>query len=97
MTDDMIALRELLEKGSDATLLREMIGFAAQRLMELEARRRAAPATASAARTAPTCAMATAIATGTRVLARWSCASQSSARAAIFRAFSSHVEWRRRR
>ena len=37
MTDDMIALRELLEKGSDATLLREMIGFAAQRLMELEA------------------------------------------------------------
>jgi len=36
MTDDMIALREMLEKGSDATLLREMIGFAAQRLMELE-------------------------------------------------------------
>jgi putative transposase len=36
MTDDMITLRELLEKGSDATLLREMIGFAAQRLMELE-------------------------------------------------------------
>src|ERR1700739_2130692 len=36
MTDDMIALRELLEKGSDATFLREMIGFAAQRLMELE-------------------------------------------------------------
>jgi hypothetical protein len=29
ITDDMIALRELLEKGSDATLLREMIGFAA--------------------------------------------------------------------
>jgi hypothetical protein len=26
MTDDMIALRDLLEKGSDATLLREMIG-----------------------------------------------------------------------
>jgi putative transposase len=31
MTDDKIALRELLEKGSDTTLLREMIGFAAQR------------------------------------------------------------------
>jgi hypothetical protein len=29
MTDDMIPLRELLEKGSDATLLRGMIGFAA--------------------------------------------------------------------
>jgi putative transposase len=29
MTDDKIALRALLEKGSDATFLREMIGFAA--------------------------------------------------------------------
>src|SRR5436189_3301871 len=36
MTDQKIALRTLLEKGSDATFLREMIGFAAQRLMELE-------------------------------------------------------------
>jgi transposase-like protein len=36
MTDDRIALREMLEKGSDTTFLREMIGFAAQRLMELE-------------------------------------------------------------
>ena len=36
MTDDKIALRALLEKGSDATFLREMTGFAAQRLMELE-------------------------------------------------------------
>ena len=36
MTNDKIALRELLEKGSDASFLREMIGFAAQRLMELE-------------------------------------------------------------
>jgi putative transposase len=35
MTDEMIALRALLEKSSDADLLREMIGFA-QRLMELE-------------------------------------------------------------
>jgi transposase-like protein len=36
MTDDKIALRGLLEKSADAELLREMIGFAAQRLMELE-------------------------------------------------------------
>jgi len=36
MTDERIALRELLEKGSDATLLRDMIAFAAERLMELE-------------------------------------------------------------
>jgi hypothetical protein len=38
MTDDKIALRTLLEKGCDATFLREMIGFAAQRLMELESK-----------------------------------------------------------
>ena len=36
MTDDKIALRELLEKGSETTFLREMIGFAAERLMALE-------------------------------------------------------------
>ena len=36
MTEDSIALRELLEKSADADLLREMIGFAAERLMELE-------------------------------------------------------------
>ena len=36
MTDEMKALRSMLEKGRDADVLREMIGFAAERLMELE-------------------------------------------------------------
>ena len=36
MTDDMNTLRALIEKSPDADLLREMIGFAAHRLMALE-------------------------------------------------------------
>lgn len=36
MTDETMALRAMLEKGADADVLREMIGSAAERLMELE-------------------------------------------------------------
>ncbi|MFX5157687.1 transposase, partial [Acinetobacter baumannii] len=36
MTEDRIALQELIGKSADTDFLREMVGFAAQRLMELE-------------------------------------------------------------
>ena len=35
-TDDMMTLRVLLKNSSDADPIREMVGFTAERLMELE-------------------------------------------------------------
>jgi len=52
MSDNMIALRALLQKGSGTTILREMVGFAAERLMafETETLRGAAPGESSPGR-----------------------------------------------
>jgi len=52
MTEDKIVLSTLLEKSSDASFLREMIGIATERLMQLEAKAiyNAAPGECSADR-----------------------------------------------
>ncbi len=36
MTDERMALIELIEKGADADLVRELLAFAADRMMEME-------------------------------------------------------------
>ena len=44
MTDEKMALLELIEKSADTDLIREMLGFAAERLMEAEVQVRAGAA-----------------------------------------------------
>ena len=97
MTDDKIALQDLLEKSSDASLLREMIGFAAQRLMALE--------------TDALCGAGHGERTAERInqrngfrdrdwetpLAPSSCGSRSFARAVTSRDFWNRAAWPRRR
>jgi hypothetical protein len=97
MTDEMMSLQALLEKSPDTDQLREMIGFAAHRLMELEVE--SLTGATHGERTADRSPTATGIATaiGKPAPGRWSCASRSCARAATFRAFSSRAGWPRRR
>jgi hypothetical protein len=110
MTDEMMQLRALVEKNPDADILREMIGFTAQRLMELEvgALTGAAHGEKSAERLAqrngyplPDNGLLAnherEIATGRPGRVRSSCASPNCARAPTFPASSSRAAWPRRR
>src|SRR5687767_13324990 len=100
MTDEMMTLRSMLEKGTDADVLREMIGYAAQRLMEMEVQ--AVTGAGHGERSADRLAQRNGYrdrdwddgAEGPhRAPARWSCASPSCARGRIFRASWSRAGW----
>ena len=105
MSNDMMNLRALFEKTPDANFLREMIGFAAQRLMELDIESRTG---AAAGERSPdrinqrnsrqcTCiALAIVTVTGRLGPERWNCESRSCARAATSRAFWSRARWPRK-
>ena len=95
MADDKIALRELLEKGSDTTLLREMIGFAAQRLMDLETGTLCGAGHGERSESRTATAIATA--TGRPGPELSNAASRSCAAAATSPASWNHDEWPRRR
>ena len=93
MTKPMMDLRALVEKSGDADLLRGMIGFAAERLMELEVGAK----TGAGYGEKSSSSMATATGTGKRGQAALSYAFPACAPAPAFRRFlSPGVLWRRR-
>lgn len=93
MTDEMMNVRSLVEKSADADLLREMIGFAAERLMSWRSAARPVLATARRPQCGSPNATATVTGIGRRGLERSSFASRSCAEVAISRAFWSRVAW----
>ena len=96
MTDENMNLRDLLEKTADTDFLRDMIGFTAQRLMELEVESLTGARTEPATPTASPIATATANVTGRPAPAPSNCAFRSCGRAATSPAFSNRAGWPRR-
>ncbi len=96
MTDEMMNLRSLVEKSADTDLLREMIGFATEKLMQLEvgAKTGAAYGAKDTLRLAQRNGFRER--DWRRGPERWNCVFRSCAPAAISRAFSNRAAWPRR-
>ena len=100
MTTPTIAFAELAEKGADVDVLRQMVQFMAQRLMDVDVEGRcgaAALPTTRRATSASTAAMASENEPGRRALAPSNSRSPSCARAATSRASWSPAGRQRRR
>jgi Transposase, Mutator family len=103
MTDPMMHLRSLVEQSPDADILRDMISFAAERLMEMEVGNLTG---AGYGEKSPGRLVqrnghrerALRLRSGGRPgLARWNCTFPACAKAATSPAFSSRAGWPRRR
>ena len=93
MTDPMMHLRSLVEKGPDADILRDMISFAAERLMEMEVGNLTGAGYGEKSLTRLVQRNGHRDATGRPAPAPSSCASPSCARAATSPASSSLDAW----
>ena len=96
MTKDMMNFRDLVEQAPDADILREMIGFAAERLMELEVGTVTGAGYGEKDPSRYVQRRGYRERDGGRGPVRSNCASPSCAKAAISQAFSNLVAWLRR-